>query len=273
MSRGESLADQLRDAIRKCEVCVFIATRRSIESAWCLAELGAFWGAGKRVLVFMGEPDLSDSILPPQFKGDLKVNTAQELIDAIKAFIEGYKTVAAEEASEAPYEFFETSGNYGTEKDWQRLLHEANDAFDIMGVALVQWRKTPGFRETVLEKASNGCVIRILLMHEGNPILGSLLYDDRRLESVAHDIKDSYTYYSALAEKQRNIEVRQIRHGIPHFFLTRTDRHAVIIQYLSSATWGSGPTWRCPAQSRLYNVAVKEFDHLWDVGTVGTDVA
>jgi hypothetical protein len=26
MTRGESLADQLRDAITKCEVCVFIAT-------------------------------------------------------------------------------------------------------------------------------------------------------------------------------------------------------------------------------------------------------
>jgi TIR domain len=57
MSRDESLADQLRDAIRKCEVCVFIATRRSVESPWCLAELGIFWGAGKRVLLFLGEQD------------------------------------------------------------------------------------------------------------------------------------------------------------------------------------------------------------------------
>jgi hypothetical protein len=89
MSRGESLAEQLRDAIRKCEVCVFIATRRSIDSPWCLAELGAFWGAGKRVLLYIGDSDLTDSMLPPQFKGDLRVNTAQELIEAVSVAIEG----------------------------------------------------------------------------------------------------------------------------------------------------------------------------------------
>jgi hypothetical protein len=267
MPAGESLADQLRDAIRECEVCAFIATRRSIESPWCLAELGAFWGAGKRVLLFMVDPDLSDPMLPPQFKGNLRVNTAQELIKALATSIKEHELTIAKAKTESPYEFFETSGNYGKEKDWQSLLQEAEKHFNILGVTLGQWRKTPGFKETVLAKASSGCAIRILLMHESNAILKGLLYNDRDLDSVAHDIKESYAYYSGLAAKQSNVEVRQIRHGIPHFFLTSNDLRAVIIQYLSSETWGSGPTWRCPAQSKLFNVAVKEFEHLWTVGT------
>lgn len=95
MSHGESIAGQLRGAIHACEVCVFIATRRSIESPWCQAELGAFWGAGKKVLVFIGDPDLSDNMLPPQFRGDLKVTNAQELIVAATAAMD--KSSIAEE--------------------------------------------------------------------------------------------------------------------------------------------------------------------------------
>lgn len=88
MSLGESLADQLRLAISDCELCVFIATRRSIESQWCLAELGAFWGAEKNVIIFLADPDLEDSVLPPQFRGNLTANDASRLIEAVKETLE-----------------------------------------------------------------------------------------------------------------------------------------------------------------------------------------
>src|ERR1044072_1861266 len=76
MSPSESLAEQLRAAIRKCDVCVLLLTRRSVTSRWCLAEVGAFWGAGKKIFLFMGEPDLTDAELPPQFKGALWTSDA-----------------------------------------------------------------------------------------------------------------------------------------------------------------------------------------------------
>src|SRR5262245_34597507 len=84
MSLGGSLADQLSRAINDCEVCVFLATRRSIESPWCLAELGAFWGAGKNVVLFMADPDLAETALPPQFKGNLRADCGPELIEALR---------------------------------------------------------------------------------------------------------------------------------------------------------------------------------------------
>lgn len=52
---GRSLSDQLREAIRICDACVFLATKRSVESKWCMAELGAFWGAGKNVIIFLAD--------------------------------------------------------------------------------------------------------------------------------------------------------------------------------------------------------------------------
>src|SRR6266508_2538407 len=71
MAVGQSLSDQLRQAIRICDACVFLATRRSMASQWCMAELGAFWGAGKQVIIFLADPDITEAELPPQFRGNL----------------------------------------------------------------------------------------------------------------------------------------------------------------------------------------------------------
>lgn len=66
MAIGQSLADQL---VRTCEACVFLATKCSVDSAWCMAELGAFWGAGKQVIVSLAEAAVREAQLPVQFPG------------------------------------------------------------------------------------------------------------------------------------------------------------------------------------------------------------
>jgi len=81
---GHPLADGLCDAIEQCDLCVFVATSRSLESRWCLAELGAFWGAGKRVIIYLADSAVDESDLPPQFRGNLWTNDAAKLMDAIK---------------------------------------------------------------------------------------------------------------------------------------------------------------------------------------------
>ena len=134
MALGESLSEQLQSALQTCEVCVFIATRRSIESPWCLAELGAFWGSGKKVLMFMADPDLADSTLPPQFKGILRADTAVRLIEAVKRITHEHKERDAHARRNAQSIFFPTSGEYGSEKDWALLLDETEKRFDVCGV-------------------------------------------------------------------------------------------------------------------------------------------
>lgn len=99
LSPGEMLAEQLREAIRRCEVCVFIATRQSISSRWCLAELGAFWGAGKRILLFKGDSSLSDSDLPPQFNGSLWTNDAPALISALNKIPQDHSLLGSRPAN------------------------------------------------------------------------------------------------------------------------------------------------------------------------------
>lgn len=87
MKVGASLREELREGIKKCEVCVFLATKNSIDSAWCAAELGAFWGAGIRVLVFITDPDLSEDQIPPQFKGDLWTRNLEEVLRGVDSEI------------------------------------------------------------------------------------------------------------------------------------------------------------------------------------------
>src|SRR4030095_3736020 len=59
----------------------------------------------------------------------------------------------------------------------------------------------------------------------------------------------------------------QILRGIPYFFLTRSDQCAVVIQYLSSQMWGSGPLWRCTRDFKLYGVVKQEFRTLWELNS------
>jgi len=85
ISAGDSLSHRLSEAISECQMCIFIATRRSIKSKWCLAELGAFWGAGKKVILFIADSYVDENSLPPQFKGNARAKTPDDLIKAIKA--------------------------------------------------------------------------------------------------------------------------------------------------------------------------------------------
>lgn len=83
LKSGDSLSDQLRMAIEQCELCIFLATKRSLESKWCLAELGAFWGAGKKVIIYLADPDINENGLPPQFQGNLYAKTAIQLVNSV----------------------------------------------------------------------------------------------------------------------------------------------------------------------------------------------
>lgn len=79
---GHSLQLKLREAIARCSGCIFVATRRSVRSPWCLAELGAFWGADKPVIIYLADHDLSDDDIPPQFKGTLHNRRIAKIIEA-----------------------------------------------------------------------------------------------------------------------------------------------------------------------------------------------
>ena len=90
MVEGRALAEQVREAVKKADQCVFLATKNSLTSPWCTAEVGAFWGAGKPVTVFLGDPDLSEGDLPPTLQGTLYTDDMSRLLRALKENSSGH---------------------------------------------------------------------------------------------------------------------------------------------------------------------------------------
>ena len=84
---GSSLRDQLREAVGQCSVCIFVATHRSLESSWCGAELGAFWGVGKPVIVYLADSSLTEEELPPIVRGDVWERRISRVVSRAKELI------------------------------------------------------------------------------------------------------------------------------------------------------------------------------------------
>lgn len=269
MRAGESLDLQLKVAIQECDVCVFLATSRSIESKWCLAELGAFWGAGKTVIMFMVDPDLTDASLPPQFKGSLKASTAKDLIRSIQ----DHRQLKAQNPANLPPRFVRTAGEYGNDSDWASVLERTSKRFDIMGIEMAGWRRTQHFPDMIKRKVADGCRVRVLMVHPNNPALQEAMFVSPRgqnSKSVKNDLQDSIEFFQNLVQNESlsaetpGLQYRLMQQGYPHFSLTITDSTALMVSYFNSIEMGFGPLWQTEAGTQLYEYLAREFDYLWN---------
>ena len=134
---GAMLSDQLKNAISKSEICIFIATQHSVDSAWCNAELGAFWGAGKRVLIFVADSSLGDSSLPRQFHGHFLERRISKLVDASEKYLE--QIGASENASEGELELERGSGF--SKEELSQLVEATFDRSNNRSLAATAFRQ------------------------------------------------------------------------------------------------------------------------------------
>ena len=101
---GAPLRDQLRAAVSQCEACIFIATHFAVKSSWCGAELGAFWGAGKPVIIYLADSSLQEEHLPPYFKGDVWERRIARVVKRAKELLKNARPDDAdEEAKDRAY--------------------------------------------------------------------------------------------------------------------------------------------------------------------------
>ena len=85
---GTVLSEQLQSAITECPICVFIATKNSLDSAWCQAELGAFWGAAKPVIIFLTDSSITENFLPKQLNGIVHAKSMHEVLEGVKFHVD-----------------------------------------------------------------------------------------------------------------------------------------------------------------------------------------
>lgn len=201
---------------------------------------------------------MTENDLPEPFKGILIARKPSDLIRAVKIAIEQR---AADASHAGKVKFFESSTAFEVEESWLGLLKDTTDHVDIMGVALMGWRQTNGFAETLIQKAEKGCAVRILMMHPNNPTL-PLQATDYELLNV--NIPSNYKFFCSIAQQSSKIQIKQLPSQMMHVNATICDDKAIMIQLLGSLKWGKGPIWKFDRQSGAYSMLQQEFDYLWE---------
>jgi hypothetical protein len=204
---------------------------------------------------------------------DLKLRSYHDkiYIDQIVHYIKGLEQISWKVkppwgesiSSQFPFKLFAKSADFGNPDHWMSILKGTEKNFDIMGISLVSWREHHDFVDSLLTKARNGCKVRILIIHQDNPCLPQLFNIEsmKTPEEISREIKDMFTFYSGIFDK--NIQVRQILRGCPHYQIARSDNLLVTIPYLYSRNPALSPLIECTPDSSLYTALSNEFQSLW----------
>jgi hypothetical protein len=166
--------------------------------------------------------------------------------------------------------FLPQANKFGPSEKWIELLNSTQKVFDIMGVNLKSWRKTKGFRDYLNEKASEGCVIRVLITHENHPLVNNFAdYSSPEIsqDNIISDIHSIVHYFTDFPEKHPNIHFKQLKKGCMHIQMCRTDEQVTFIQYMQSQTPSYSPLWQFSrkANEHIYKLMSKEFNELWEL--------
>ncbi len=81
ISVGENISRRLKEGVRESACCVFLLNTYSLESSWCMAEVGSFWGADKKIIMYPIEPRCP---IPDYLVGTRFANNLDEVVKACK---------------------------------------------------------------------------------------------------------------------------------------------------------------------------------------------
>lgn len=77
---GDIISNQLKNGFRESDCCVLVLSKHTEKSAWCMQEVGAFWGAGKPIIVYLTDR----SVRPPALFAGMKLaNTLDEVVEGL----------------------------------------------------------------------------------------------------------------------------------------------------------------------------------------------
>lgn len=290
LAQPGKITDQMFHEILNDRLCIAVLTGQNPNVFY---ELAIAQAADRPVILLMEEGQL-----PPFDVKDLRAVYydlwpgplvdgvySQRVIDQIREleaagwktkmpFGEGLQPLGG--TGDKAFQFFAKSEGYGDSDAWRRLLEDTKEVFEVMGINLGVWRRTKGFGRMLADKAADGCRVRIMLIHQDNPCLRSLINEaavatGTTYEHVQEEISSVAEFFAGLSNESENIESRQIMTGCPHLQLARTDQVGMYVPYLYSETTNFSPLWRCPADHPLYPMLAQEFESLWQVNAPSSE--
>ena len=101
----KDLNDQIKDAINNSDICVFIATKDSVESKYCHAETSYFWATeGKRLIVYTPSHSFNSTEIPEHLPEHLRERPrTAKLTDVIRELREFKEKKSMEERKRKQY--------------------------------------------------------------------------------------------------------------------------------------------------------------------------
>jgi hypothetical protein len=86
---GENIGDKIREGFQKSFCCVLVLNTFSYDSTWCMAEVGAFWGSGKPIIIYRVQPRCN---LPDYLQAFRYADKYEEVFDGIEAALEKHES-------------------------------------------------------------------------------------------------------------------------------------------------------------------------------------
>ena len=173
---------------------------------------------------------------------------------------------------------YSASGAAGTHRDWMKRLKEARKNVDLLGYTLHVWNKGENFENEMISLVKSGAKVRVLIMDETNPNLGSLVNEEQinsiSLTSVQEEIKVAKRVFLSISAEHNksqysgSYEFRTLRRGLVVSQICRTDADLTAVQYLYSVGAARSPlVFVNGLDTELFKVYMNEFEHLWELGS------
>jgi hypothetical protein len=147
-----------------------------------------------------------------------------------------------------------------------KVISEAERSLRIAGISLLSLGQYPDVRPALQDIGKRDTKIQILLMHEQNPALASMLNPDikSQVHKVRDDIVHSFEMWTELGRSMPRLSVRKVRKGVVYQQLFMNESRMIYTPYNMSVTTQYSATIQADHRSPLYSAQKHEFGFLWD---------
>jgi hypothetical protein len=170
---GAFISGELQRGCYESDCCVLVLTKHTEKSAWCMQEVGAFWGAKKPIIVFCRDRKVQP---PALFAGSRTARSLEEVAEAL--------AVQPVENKPLVKRVFDHA-NDGHFRDYLKELAGRAKRIRLIGTGL-EILGEPNFTKIILERAALGkCkLLEIYLADPWSPAVETRLIEENLGEDV-----------------------------------------------------------------------------------------
>ena len=274
----DKLSDVLLAGIRDSYCCVLLLTEHTEKSSWCMQEAGAFWEAGKQIIVYKK----ADVPVPALFAGTRVANNLDELVrglDRIRRLVIEEEQHISSHGLPFVRNVFPFSRRARVGELLNELAEKARE-IKLIGTGLNILEKDSGFTDSILRRAAkNDCRLEIYLGDPYSPAVETRLIQEnlgtaipvsigkKGIIDLAKDLSEQWANYPA---PKPDLHLRFFTHG-PTFALLRFDDEYFFYPYGCMILGDKSPVFQfsksAPEHQEALSFFHEEFERVKRIST------